>query len=95
LDPAQTFAQQVLDTRVSKGVVLAELGEHRQDLSLSKAQATQRREELGLGVERLGSQHLAVFGAIPMPEVNAHDYESALTSTVLKPFSEFLSGCLS
>lgn len=71
-DPAQGFAQQALDARVSELWVLTEFFEHRADLTLSKAEAAQCREELGLNVEGPGLQHLAVVGAICMAKSNAH-----------------------
>jgi len=72
LDSAQGLAQQGLDTRVPQVVILTQLGEHRTNLSLAKAEATQRGKELGEHVERLGVESVTVFGTIRVAEANAH-----------------------
>jgi len=70
-DSAQGFAEQVLDARASKGVVLAQLCEHRTDLALLEAHVAEPGEEPGLDVEHLRLERLTVRSAVAMEEANA------------------------
>jgi hypothetical protein len=71
VQPAQGLAELVLEAGASKARVCAQVREHRPDLAFFEPEVPQGREELGLGVERLGLDDAAVHAAIGMAKDNA------------------------
>jgi hypothetical protein len=51
LDSAKSFAQQTLDGRTGERRFGTQLGQHGLHLALAKAEVTQRREALGVGID--------------------------------------------
>jgi hypothetical protein len=60
--------EQVLDASVAEFGVGAQLGEHGLHLGLAKAEVAQGGEDLGVCVDALRDERVAVGSAIGMPE---------------------------
>src|SRR6185503_9209415 len=67
-DSAEGFAKQAFDANIAEFGVGAQLGEHGLDLGLAKAEVAQSGEDLGVCVDALRHERVAVGSAVRMAE---------------------------